>query len=151
LTLAYVGDGNNILHSLMLMAPRLGVKIRYCCPPNNQPQPEIVQQCAKDTVESCPTVQDAVSGAHAVYTDVWTSMGFEGQTDEGNFAGFQVNEALMAKARPEAVFMHCMPMERGKEVSATLPDTPCSAIFAQSENRLHAQKALLLFLQGIEV
>ena len=151
LTLAYVGDGNNILHSLMLMAPKLGVKIRYCCPPDNQPKREIVQQCAGDMVESCPTVQDAVRNVHAVYTDVWTSMGFEGQTDEKNFAGFQVNEALMAQARPEAVFMHCMPMERGKEVSSTLPDSPSSVIFAQSENRLHVQKAVLLFLQGIDV
>lgn len=149
LTLAYIGDGNNILHSLLLMAPQLGVTINYCCPEANQPNTELLdksQRSFRQMIKRYTTPAAAVCNAHAVYTDVWTSMGFEQQAEE-HFAGFQVNESLMSHARPEAVFMHCMPMERGKEVSLCLPDAPTSVIFTQSENRLHVQKALLLFLQ----
>lgn len=151
LTLAYIGDGNNILHSLLELAPQLGVKINYCCPDTKQPNPEILAKSlslSEEMISFYTNPQDAVSGVHAVYTDVWTSMGFEQQRAETHFDGFQVNEALMSHARPEAIFMHCMPMERGKEVSLTLPDEPASIIFIQSENRLHIQKALLLFLQN---
>ncbi|CDZ77984.1 Carbamoyl-phosphate synthase large chain [Legionella massiliensis] len=150
LTLAYIGDGNNILHSLLELAPQLGLSINYCCPSGNQPKEQILtraQSKAKSMIHRKETPEAAADQAHALYTDVWTSMGFEQQRAEEQFAGFQVNEALMAHARPEAIFMHCMPMERGKEVSLTLPDAPASAIFSQSENRLHVQKALLLFLQ----
>lgn len=150
LNLAYIGDGNNILHTFLELAPSLGVTINYCSPSNHQPDAKIVahsSQRHKQRIKRHETPQAAVHQAHAVYTDVWTSMGFEHQRAEESFMGFQVNEALMAQARPEAIFMHCMPMERGKEVSQTLPDAPASAIFAQSENRLHVQKALLLFLQ----
>ena len=149
LTLAYVGDGNNILHSLLLMAPHVGMKINYCCPEKHQPAPEILLQSNRlfhQMITRCSTPEEAVLNAHAVYTDVWTSMGFEQQNFENDFHGFQVNESLMSQAKPEAVFMHCMPMERGKEVSKSLPDKPCSIIFSQSENRLHVQKALLIFL-----
>ena len=149
LTLAYVGDGNNILHSLLLIAPRVGIKIHYCCPADHQPAPEILLQskCLFDSmIKAFATPEEAVLNAHAVYTDVWTSMGFEQQTCDKDFHGFQVNEALISLARPEAVFMHCMPMDRGKEVSVSLPDNPCSIIFSQSENRLHVQKAILIFL-----
>ena len=149
LTVAYIGDGNNILHSLMLLAPQLGVRIHYCCPPAHQPNPSIVAKASQvtgDSVHCFTTPTAAVHQAHAVYTDVWTSMGFEGQSDMNVFDGFQVDEVLMSYARPEAVFMHCMPMVRGKEVSLTLPDSPSSIIFAQSENRMHVQKALLLLL-----
>jgi len=149
LTLAYIGDGNNILHSLLLLAPLVGVKINYCCPPNCQPHQDIVMRSetySKNRIHAYSTPQEAVREAHAVYTDVWTSMGFD-NTNEDHFHGFQVNEALMSYAKPKAVFMHCMPMERGKEVSLTLPDSSASIIFEQSENRLHVQKALLLFLK----
>lgn len=152
LTLAYVGDGNNVLQSLLLMAPQLGVNINYCCPAQHQPNPMIVEQALKQSpamIHSYVTPQAAVENAHAIYTDVWTSMGFEQHADESNFKGFRVNEKLMACARPEAVFMHCMPMVRGKEVSTTLPDAPCALLFTQSENRLHVQKALLLFLNSL--
>jgi carbamoyl-phosphate synthase large subunit len=151
LCVSYIGDGNNILHSLLLLAPRLGVSIHYCCPPGRQPDAEILleaQQQLKDTnahITAFNQPKLVVQGAHAVYTDVWTSMGFT-QVDENLFAGFQVNEALMQEALPNAIFMHCLPMERGKEVSTTLPDQPSSMIFAQSENRLHIQKAILLTL-----
>ncbi len=152
LTLAYVGDGNNILHSLLLLAPMLGVNIHYCCPSSRGPDVNILTQGAAAThattgkIKSFATPAEAVYYADAVYTDVWTSMGFENQRAEHLFAGFQVNETLMQNASPNAIFMHCLPMERGKEVSHSLPDSPCSAIFRQSENRLHVQKALLLHL-----
>lgn len=149
LTLAYVGDGNNILHSLLLMAPHVGMKINYCCPAEHQPDAKILLQSKclfHQMITTCSTPEEAVLNAHAVYTDVWTSMGFEQQKFENDFHRLQVNESLMSQAKPEAVFMHCMPMERGKEVSISLPDTPCSIIFSQSENRLHVQKALLIFM-----
>lgn len=152
LTISYVGDGNNILHSLLLLAPQLGVNIHYCCPDTREPDAEILaKSLAKlgpntGTIKSFATPEQAVKNTHAVYTDVWTSMGFEAQSAEHLFQGFQVNEALMQHALPHAVFMHCLPMERGKEVSETLPDAPCSIIFLQSENRLHIQKAILLHL-----
>jgi carbamoyl-phosphate synthase large subunit len=149
LTLAYVGDGNNILHSFLLMAPLVGIKINYCCPAEHQPDSEILLQSKRlfdQMITACSTPEQAVQNAHAVYTDVWTSMGFEQQKHDNDFHGFQVNEGLMSLAKPEAVFMHCMPMERGKEVSISLPDSPRSIIFSQSKNRLHVQKALLLFL-----
>jgi ornithine carbamoyltransferase len=150
LTLSYIGDGNNILHSLLLLAPQMGIRIQYCCPLNRQPKETIVAQSMvhqpQGSIQSFDLPQAAVEGAHAVYTDVWTSMGFEAEKAEHLFAGYQINEDLMQYALPEAVFMHCLPMERGKEVSNTLPDQSCSVIFQQSENRLHIQKALLLYL-----
>lgn len=148
LTLSYIGDGNNILHSLMLLAPQMGVNIRYCCPKGHEPHTDIVQLAIKmnsDKITACETPQAAVQQADAVYTDVWVSMGFETQNNHA-FDGFQVNEALLAQAKPQVVFMHCMPMLRGVEVSNTLPDSTQSIIFTQSENRLHVQKALLLYL-----
>ena len=149
LTLAYIGDGNNVLHSLLLMAPLVGVKINYCCPDDHQPNNQILKQSKQlfpDMVNCYTNPEIAVHNADAVYTDVWTSMGFESQASEHHFAGYQVNESLMSQAKSGAVFMHCMPMERGKEVSQTLPDSPASIIFTQSENRLHVQKALLIDL-----
>ncbi|HEX4044273.1 MAG TPA: ornithine carbamoyltransferase [Gammaproteobacteria bacterium] len=148
LTLSYIGDGNNILHSLLLLAPRLGVNIQYCCPAGRGPNAKIlaqsIAQAEQAIIQAFTKPQQAVANAHAVYTDVWSSMGFEAQAADHLFAGFQVNEALMQCAGVDAVFMHCLPMERGKEVSETLPDQACSVIFQQSENRLHVQKALLL-------
>lgn len=152
LTVAYVGDGNNVLHSLLLMAPLLGINVHYCCPPARLPDDRVLTRCFANLnlstgfIRACVNPQAAVRGADAVYTDVWTSMGFEDQEADHLFQGYEVNEALMQHANPHAVFMHCLPMVRGKEVSATLPDHPCSVIFQQSENRLHVQKALLLYL-----
>lgn len=152
LKLTYIGDGNNILHSFLLLAPQMGIHLHYCCPKACQPNADILNQAlvqAKKTKGSnttCSTPMIAAQQAHAIYTDVWTSMGFENKTDESLFEGFQVNEQLMQQALPEAVFMHCLPLVRGKEVSQTLPDTRASVIFEQSENRLHIQKALLIAL-----
>lgn len=142
LTVTYLGDGNNILHSLLLMAPKVGVKVHYCCPADHQPNPEVLAACDHTLIEAFSQPELAVANVDAVYTDVWTSMGFD-DVDESQFAGFQVNENTMQLAKPGAIFLHCMPMMRGKEVSETLPDQSCSAIFDQSENRMHAQKALL--------
>lgn len=152
LTLSYIGDGNNILHSLLLLAPRLGVNIHYCCPESRGPNQTILARSKNylnqdsANIQAFATPEAAVAKAHAVYTDVWTSMGFEDTAAEHLFSGFQVNEQLMQHALPEAILLHCLPMQRGKEVSETLPDQACSAIFQQSENRLHVQKALLLYL-----
>jgi len=147
LHLAYIGDGNNILHSLLLLAPQLGVHVHYCCPLGREPDQEIAQRAsAKGAMTAHLSPASAVQKVHAVYTDVWTSMGFEDTTDENLFAGYQINEELMEKAHAKAVFLHCLPMIRGKEVSTTLPDSPASVIFQQSENRLHVQKAILIKL-----
>lgn len=156
-TLCYVGDGNNILHSLLLMAPQMGVTIHYACPQNRGPNEAILQKSLArlnpntGKIRSFTQPLEAVKHANAVYTDVWTSMGFEAHSEEHLFSNFQVNEHLMQNALPNAVFMHCLPMVRGKEVSETLPDQSCSVIFQQSENRLHVQKALLLSLMGKQV
>ncbi len=154
LKLTYIGDGNNILHSLLLMAPLLGIHLHYCCPATREPKKEILEQSKKRAIESTgsitthPSPESAAHQAHAIYTDVWESMGFENTTNEEIFSGFQLNEKLMEMALPDAVCMHCMPMIRGKEISSTLPDSKSSVIFQQSENRLHVQKALLLTFLG---
>jgi ornithine carbamoyltransferase len=149
LNLAYIGDGNNILHSLLLIAPMMGISIHYCCPDGRSPNENILMHAQKNVpgkIYSYTTPIAAVAGVQAVYTDVWTSMGFENQIDESEFVNFQVNEELMRLADADAIFMHCLPMVRGKEVSVSLPDAACSVIFQQSENRLHVQKALLIHL-----
>lgn len=151
LKLAYVGDGNNILHSLLLLAPFLGVHVTYACPEGYEPSGFIVKKAKARAKEGGASIQgfakpmDAVKGAHAIYTDVWVSMGFEGQEEEREraFDGYQVNDTLLAQAAPGAVAMHCLPMIRGKEITDTVADGPNSVLFQQSENRLHVQKALL--------
>jgi ornithine carbamoyltransferase len=149
LKVAYVGDGNNMLHSMLLLMPFLGVHLSYACPAGYEPNALIVKKAeARANITACSEPVAAVKGVNAIYTDVWTSMGFEEQQFDRDqaFAGFQVNESLYSHAAPGAIILHCMPMERGKEISETLPDHENSAIFQQSENRLHAQKALLLKL-----
>ena len=156
LKLAFVGDGNNVAHSLMLDAARLGMDFAIATPAGYEPRPEIVSEAeglaaisgAAITVTNNPA--EAVTGAHAVYTDVWTSMGFE---DEAalrlqRFQAYQVTPDLMAEARPEAVFMHCLPAKRGQETVDEVIESPRSVVFDQAENRLHVQKALLLMLLG---
>lgn len=151
-TLAYVGDGNNVLHSLMMLSPLLGVNLRAACPKGYQPEPELFNKCqerAQDfgtTLSMFENPKDAVHGAQAIYTDVWTSMGFEGESllREEAFQAYQVNAELHSLASPGALVMHCLPMVRGKEIADDMADHPSSVIFQQSENRLHLQKALLL-------
>ncbi len=154
LKLAYVGDGNNVAHSLLLSGARFGIDCTVATPPGYGPNPEIVKrasQLARQSgceVEITHDVEAAVDSAHAVYTDVWTSMGQEDEAAERNtqFAPYQVNEGLLAKARKEAVFMHCLPAKRGLEVTDGVMESAQSVVFDQAENRLHAQKALLLTL-----
>jgi len=149
LKIAFVGDGNNVAHSLMLTAGRLGMHVAIAAPENYQPNPAIAAEAssfAKITITSDP--HEAVAGAHAVYTDVWASMGQEQEAAERAriFAPYQVNEELFAEARPDAIFLHCLPAKRGLEVTEAVMESPRSAIFDQAENRLHAQKALLMML-----
>lgn len=154
LKLAYVGDGNNMTHSLMIGAAKVGMHIAVASPNGYKPDAgvtEMTKSFAEETGVSVLITEDpaeAVAGADIVYTDVWASMGQEAEQQERlqKFAGFEVNEALMAKAHPDALFMHCLPAHRGEEVSADVIDGPRSVVFDQSENRLHAQKAILVAL-----
>jgi ornithine carbamoyltransferase len=155
--MAFVGDGNNVCHSLMLCAARLGVSLTVATPPEYEPDEEIVARAREIAPSSGAAIElsfdprQAVSGASAVYTDIWTSMGWEAETQQRRvaFAGFQVNDELMAEAAADAVFMHCLPAARGEEVTDSVMESPASIVFDQAENRLHAQKALLLmFLAG---
>lgn len=154
LKLAFVGDGNNVAHSLLLTGTKLGIHVAVATPPSYGPAPDIVasaKEMADRTGASVWVGNDpveAVSGAHAVYTDVWTSMGSEQEssTRRKRFRPYQVTEKLFGQARPEAVFMHCLPAHRGEEVQASVLESPRSVVFDQAENRLHAQKALLWLL-----
>ena len=156
LNFTYVGDGNNVCHSLMLAGAQLGANVTVATPRGYSPDIEIVT-IARDMAQAnnCEIrlLQDphaAADGADAIYTDVCVSMGMEHESTKRApiFRPFQVNEALMAKARPGAVFMHCLPARRGEEVTDAVIDSPQSIVFDQAENRLHAQKALLLLLLG---
>ena len=152
----YVGDGNNVCHSLMLTAALLGANGTIGTPKNYAPKADIVAQAraiANLTGSNITLVNDpiaAVTGADAIYTDVCTSMGFEHEATRRApiFKPYQVNEALMAHAAPSAVFMHCLPAHRNAEVTDAVLDGPQSVVFDQAENRMHAQKALLLMLLG---
>lgn len=154
LKLAFVGDGNNVAHSLMLGASRLGIDFALATPQNYGPNPDVLAKAREFAAQSGSSITcghdpyAAVSGAHAVYTDVWASMGQEEEasTRLAVFAPLQVHEALMEAARPEAVFMHCLPAKRGQEVTDAVIESSSSVVFDQAENRLHAQKALLLML-----
>jgi ornithine carbamoyltransferase len=156
LKLAYVGDGNNVCHSLMLAAARGGTKMAVGTPAGYEPNPEMVlasREDGKDTgfaLTLTNSAEEAVSGADAVYTDVWASMGQEAEKEKRAriFAPYQVNARLMSLAKTGAVFMHCLPAHRGDEVTDEVIDAPSSVVYDQAENRLHAQKAILLALMG---
>ncbi|QNJ06546.1 ornithine carbamoyltransferase [Synechococcus sp. MEDNS5] len=154
-TLAYVGDGNNVAHSLMLFGALLGVNVRIGCPEGFEPLPGVVDQArslavngAQISVITDPV--EAVRGAQALYTDVWASMGQEQEQAEREraFQGFCLNEELLAEADPRAIVLHCLPAHRGEEISAGVMEGPSSRIFDQAENRLHAQQSLLAALLG---
>jgi ornithine carbamoyltransferase len=154
LNFTYMGDGNNVCHSLMLTAARLGANCTVATPRRYQPAPEIVERArsfAEESGSRLTLTEDpvaGVSGADAVYTDVCTSMGFEHEATRRAplFKPYQVNEQLMAHAAGHAVFMHCLPAKRNEEVTDAVLDGPRSIVFEQAENRMHAQKALLLLL-----
>jgi ornithine carbamoyltransferase len=153
--LAYVGDGNNVAHSLALAAPGLGIELRFGCPDGYEPDASIMDQAQAHAAESGAIELfrnpfDAVAGADAVYTDSWYSMGQESEAEERApvFRPYQVNAQLMAHAAPGALVMHCLPAHRGQEITDEVMDGPASIVYDQAENRLHAQKALLLRLLG---
>ena len=147
-TVAWIGDGNNMCHSWINAAMQFDFKLQIACPTGYEPNPDIVKS-ADDRVVVTMDPKQAVSGADLVTTDVFASMGQESEqtTRLEHFAGFQVNHELMALAAENAVFMHCLPAHRGEEVSAELlEDKSISVVWDEAENRLHAQKALMLFL-----
>jgi ornithine carbamoyltransferase len=159
LKMAYVGDGNNVAHELMFGAVKLGMRFSIGCPKGYEPNPLIYKSATREAqrlgapppeVTGDPLA--AAEGADVVYTDVWTSMGQEAESRKrlADFQGFQVTPDLMAKAAPEAVFMHCLPAHRGEEVAADVIDGPQSVVFDEAENRLHVQKAVLVTLMGDE-
>ena len=151
LKFAYVGDGNNMCHSLLNIGARVGAHVRVATPAGYKPDADVVAEAkrvAREThgrVEILRSAEEAVAGAQAVYTDVWTSMGQEAEDGERRnaFAEYQVNEALFSQAAPDAVFLHCLPAHRGLEVTAGVIDSPRSIVYDQAENRLHVQKAIL--------
>jgi len=153
---SYVGDGNNMAHSLLLAGAAMGSKVSIATPEAYAPNPVIVtmaQAIAEETGATLRLLNDprkAVTGADAVYTDAWASMGHEDEADERAkiFAPFQVNAALFHLAKPHALFMHCLPAHRGSEVTDPIIDSPNSVVFDQAENRLHIQKAILVWLLG---
>ena len=160
LTLAFVGDGNNVAHSLLLAASLSGMNFRIASPGGYVVQEKILnlaQDCARDSgaeIFCTEEPQLAVSEADIVYTDVWTSMGQEAESPERRqiFADYQVNGELLALARKDAILMHPLPAHRGEEVSEDILDSPQSVVFDQAENRMHLQKALLVqILGGLEV
>jgi len=157
LTLAYVGDGNNMCQALMIGAVKLGVNMRVASPTGYGPNQLILKSAVREAQKnrmSAPAVvaepREAVAGADVVYTDVWASMGQEKEKEDraAAFKGYTVTPELMAVAKPDAVFMHCLPAHRGEEVAAEVIDGPQSIVFEQAENRLHVQKAVLMLLMG---
>jgi ornithine carbamoyltransferase len=151
LQLAYVGDGNNTCNSLLLAAAMSGVSIRIATPPGYEPDPHLVAAARLHGVVLLTTDStEAVSGADAVYTDVWASMGQEDEVDERRriFAPYRVDLALFEKAKPDAIFLHCLPAHRSDEVTDTVIEHPRSVVFDQAENRLHSFKAILLAALG---
>ena len=157
LKMAYVGDGNNVAHELMFGAVKLGMRFTLACPSGYEPNPLIYKSAIREAQKlgsPLPEVTgdplEAVAGADAVYTDVWTSMGQEAESKKrlAAFRSFQVTPEMMAAAAPEGVFMHCLPAHRGEEVAADVIDGPQSVVFDEAENRLHVQKAVLVTLMG---
>jgi len=156
LKLTFLGDGNNVAQSLMITSIRLGMDFTLTCPEGYLPNPETVAQAeglaavSGASLEITHEIGKALEGAHAVYTDVWTSMGQEREAVKRKkaFRPYQVSDELMAQARADAIFMHCLPARRGEEVTDPVMEAERSAVFDQAENRLHAQKALLLMMLG---
>jgi ornithine carbamoyltransferase len=154
LKLSYVGDGNNVANSLMLLAAKVGVHFTIGCPPGYEPAADIWSATLSFAQETGAVITlthdpyDAVAGADAVYTDVWASMGQEEETEKRAviFAPYQVNAELMKHAKPEAIVMHCLPAHRGYEITDEVLDGPQSVVFDEAENRLHAQKAIMALL-----
>ncbi len=148
---AYVGDGNNMTHSLMIGGAKVGMDVVVACPEGYMPNPEIIAQAQQYAAEYGGSVtvlhdpKEAIAGADVVYTDTWASMGQEAEKEirKKAFAGYQVDSAMMALAKPDAIFMHCLPAYRGWEVTEEVMESAQSVVFDEAENRLHAHKAIL--------
>lgn len=150
--ISWLGDGNNVLNSFLEAAPLFGYSVRIATPKGFEPNAQRVKEAmaSRASVEICATAEDAVRDADVVVTDTWVSMGFNAVDDvEKHFMPYQVNEAMMAKAKASAIFMHCLPAHRGEEVTNAVMDGPQSVVFDEAENRLHAQKAIMLWCNGI--
>ena len=153
-TLSYLGDGNNVAHSLLLAGAKAGMRVRVAAPPGFEPIPQVVNRAAEIGSETGGTVEvlhdpmDAARDADVLYTEAWASMGQEAETDERElvFRSYQIDEKLVGTASPDVVVLHCLPAHRGMEITDEVIDGPRSAVWDQAENRLHTQKALLLFL-----
>ncbi|MGZ8798246.1 MAG: ornithine carbamoyltransferase [Thermoanaerobaculia bacterium] len=152
--IAYVGDGNNMAHSLLFGAPKAGMHISVATPPGYAPDPAVVYAASADAQAAgtrlvvTTSIEEAVRGADVVETDVWASMGQEDEAEKRrkDFAGWIVDERVMSLANKDAIFMHCLPAHRGEEVAASVIDSKCSVIFDEAENRLHVQKAIMVAL-----
>jgi ornithine carbamoyltransferase len=152
--LAYLGDGNNVAHSLLLGGTKAGMHVRIATPAGFEPIPQVVQRAEEIAAEVGGGVEvtndpvGAARGADVLYTDVWASMGREAEADERRlvFTPYQVTQALVDSAANDVIVMHCLPAHRGQEITADVIDGPRSAVWDQAENRLHTQKALLLRL-----
>ena len=153
-TVAYMGDANNVWRSLALAAAMTGLRLRTACPDGYGPDPDDLARVARlgGELEICTEPIDAATGADALYTDVWTSMGQEEEVNlrRKAFAGFTVDDELLARAAPDAVVLHCLPAHRGEEITASVIDGPRSVVWRQTANRLHAMRGLLAWLLGAE-
>ncbi|HEY7347070.1 MAG TPA: ornithine carbamoyltransferase [Ktedonobacterales bacterium] len=156
LTLAYLGDGNNVAHSLLQAAVKAGISVRIAAPPGYEPDPAVVDAARNEALLTGASVTlttdpgEAVSGAHILYTDVWASMGQEGEAAQRHtiFSGYRIDSRLLALADQNAIVMHPLPAHRGQEITDEVIDGPHSRVLVQAENRLHVQKAILLMLLG---
>ena len=151
--LAFLGDGNNVAHSLIYACSRLGMDFSIACPPGYEPLPEIVAEAQAETESAITVTHDgaeALDGADAVYTDTWASMGQEDEAAERRkiFAPYQLNRNALRIAKPDALVMHCLPAHRGEEITDEVMDGPQSVVYDQAENRLHTQKAIMTLLMG---
>jgi ornithine carbamoyltransferase len=150
--LCYIGDGNNVANSLLVTGAKLGARVAVVTPPGFEPPAQVLAwareaaQLSGGSVLATSSLEEGVSGARAVYTDVWASMGQEAEAPDraAKFQKYRVTREVFAMAAPDAIFLHCLPAHRGEEVEGAVIDSPASAVFDQAENRLHAQKALLL-------
>lgn len=150
--LAWIGDGNNVCHSVILTGAMLGTEMVVACPPGYEPDPGVIAKVRKlgGRLTITPDAREAATGADVLYTDVWVSMGQEAEREQRQeaFARYQVSETLLGFAKPSAVVMHCLPAHRGEEITDSVLDGPRSIVLDQSENRLHAQKAVMFELLG---
>jgi ornithine carbamoyltransferase len=155
LHLVFVGDGNNVAHSLAFAGAKTGMNVTICCPPGYEPDSQVMVRAERDALKTGAKLQvtndiSSVEGANIIYTDVWASMGQEDeqQLRMDNFKGYQVNSDMVKMADPQVLIMHCLPAHRGEEITAEVIDGPHSVIFDQAENRLHAQKAIMALLMA---